>query len=186
MNPLLTAATPNWQLSDFITGQKGQKLASITQNGKTPQFQLCLPEHPLPCPFGISAFQDEAATRLNCDVNLGGHPELLAKLSEIDAWAQSLSQGPLPSLIYSPLVATNPAFGTSRLRIKVGTVGLNKARFWHPERTRIEDVKSMDTRGCNVVPVVSFPRIWIMQKQWGIVCEMRDAILECPTDTCPI
>ena len=176
-------------------GRGGQTL-SITDSKNDPIIlQLGSTDHPLRSPFGAGVYGDQAAqdkaTRLNLDLTVHDHPLLLNKLRELDSAIFSSLQSSdlkIKSLddAYRPIVIEDAKYGTQRIRCKLQLTGMHATKCWHTDHSRIDDPKSIDFRECPCVPVVQVKNVWVMQKDMGVVLELKHVVVTKEVSSFPL
>ena len=192
-------------LGEPVLGRGGQNAALSDAEKRPLVFQLGDVGKPLTSPFGANIFGDAAeqaaATRLNLDVNVAEHPELLGKLKMLDLEIRDrlLDKEFKTDVVaaFRGLLTTDAKYNTVRLRCKLQLTGAHAAKIWRHDKTRVLDARSIDWRDSPFVAVVQFKSIWSMARQAGVVCEIKHLIAlpgaeECfpidapEDDPCPI
>ena len=166
--------TSKWNIGELQSGLKnGQKFANLNSQGS-----FLVSENPLHCPFGASSWLDEKKNRLNVDLEIT-EPHVLEALRKIDSWASKL---PVKGT-YNTLVKENEKFKTTKLRTKMLTMGQYQTRFWDDDRNPLIDP---DLKNASVQAVVAFTRLWQTSNMYGIICELRHAVVTQKAYSCPI
>ena len=183
------SSVANIRISDPNLGRGGASCALLNSEGAPLTFQLGSQESPLRSPFGANVYGapevQEKATRLNLEVDVTGRDAVIAKFIEVDAqivaWLRTNGDKfkiKNPAEAYRPIVIHDPEYGSTRVRFKMNTAGLNAARGWSmADQTRISDLK----RGVNLketpfVLVFQVSKIWSMSRELGCTLEIKHVI----------
>ena len=178
------------RIADPTTGRGGASCALLSSDGTPLTFQLGTQDNPLRSPFGANVYGapevQEKATRLNLEVDVSGRDAVIAKFREVDAqvvaWLRANAEKfkiKNPAEAYRPLVIHDQEYGSTRVRFKMNTAGLNAARGWMmADQTRIPDLK----RGVNLkespfVLVFQISKLWSMSREIGCTLEVKHVIV---------
>ena len=163
-------------------------------HGKPLIFQLGSAGAPLRSPFGAGVYggaeENAKATRLNLDALITGRDDVIAKFREIDAqivaWLkenQDKFRVRNASENYRPLLVEDAEYGTTRIRFKMNTAGLNAAKGWTMEdKARVPDLKQVNFRETPFILIFQISKLWSMSKEIGCTCEVKHAILTSGAD----
>ena len=183
------------RISDPAPG-RGMTTCNLSDaHGKPLTFQLGSAEAPLRSPFGAGVYggaeENAKATRLNLDALVTGRDDVIAKFREIDAqiveWLRA-NQDKFPRVRnphenYRPLLVEDPEYGTTRIRLKMNTAGLNAAKGWTMEdKARVPDLKQVNFRETPFILIFQISKLWSMSKELGCTCEVKHAILTSGAD----
>ena len=135
-----SANVSNIRIGDPVAG-RGMSTCSLSDaDGKPLIFQLGSPEAPLRSPFGAGVYgskdENDKATRLNLDALITERPDIISKFREIDqqivTWLQANADKfpriKNPHEQYRPITFEDASYGTTRVRMKFNTAGLNAAK----------------------------------------------------------
>ena len=179
-------------VADFARG-KGCQTATVSLDGKDLQFRLSQDKF-YKMPFGASSFEkDKETTRLNLDLDISGMSEECEKL---DAWALEYACKEKDRLFpemseediirnYYRCVQHSEKYGTTRLRTKINTAGLNKCKcFLHPEKNSV-DVNDYDLRSASARPLITFRGFWKQGRGFGLSLVTTALLLSPTEEECP-
>ena len=177
------------RVSDPSVGRGGASCAILSSEGTPLIFQLGSHESPLRSPFGANVYGapevQEKATRLNLEVDISGRDAVIAKFGEIDeqilAWLRANGNKfkiKNPTEAYRPLVIRDTEYGSTRVRFKMNTAGMNAARGWSmTDQTRIPDLKrGVNLRETPFVLVFQVSKVWSMSRELGCTLEVKHVI----------
>ena len=183
------SSVANLRVSDPSVGRGGASCALLSSEGTPLTFQLGSQESPLRSPFGANVYGapevQEKATRLNLEVDVSRRDAVIAKFSEIDAqivaWLRANGDKfkiKNPAEAKRPIVIHDPEYGSTRVRFKMNTAGLNAARGWSmADQTRIPDLKSgVNLKETPFVLVFQVSKVWSMSRELGCTLEVKHAI----------
>ena len=163
-------------------------------HGKPLIFQLGSASAPLRSPFGAGVYggaeENAKATRLNLDALITGRDDVIAKFREIDAqivaWLkenQDKFRVRNASENYRPLLVEDAEYGTTRIRFKMNTAGLNAAKGWTMEdKARVPDLKKVNLRETPFILIFQISKLWSMSKELGCTCEVKHVVLTSGAD----
>ena len=163
-------------------------------HGKPLIFQLGSAGAPLRSPFGAGVYggaeENAKATRLNLDALITGRDDVIAKFREIDAqivaWLkenQDKFRVRNASENYRPLLVEDAEYGTTRIRLKMNTAGLNAAKGWTMEdKARVPDLKQVNFRETPFILIFQISKLWSMSKELGCTCEVKHVVLTSGAD----
>ena len=182
------------RISDPAPG-RGMTTCNLSDaHGKPLTFQLGSAEAPLRSPFGAGVYggaeENAKATRLNLEALITGRDDIIAKFREVDAqivaWLrenQDKFRVRNASENYRPLFIEDPEYGTTRVRFKMNTAGLNAAKGWTMEdRARVPNLKAVNFRETPFILVFQISKLWSMSKELGCTCEVKHVILTSGAD----
>ena len=177
------------RVSDPTPG-RGMTTCSLSDaHGKPLVFQLGSAEAPLRSPFGASVYgskeENDKATRLNLDALVSGRDDIIAQFRAVDAQIVSWLRENAdkfrmrnPHENYRPLLIEDPEYGTTRLRLKMNTAGLNAAKGWTmADKARVPDLKAVNFRETPFILIFQLSKLWFMSKEVGCTCEVKHVIL---------
>ena len=177
------------RISDPTTGRGGSSCSILSAEGLPLTFQLGSQESPLRSPFGANVYGapevQEKATRLNLEVDVTGRDALIAKFRELDltilGWLRMNADKfkiKNAAEAYRPIVMHDPEYGSTRVRFKMNTVGLNAARAWSLEtQTRLPDLKSVNLKESPFVLMFQVSKLWSMSRELGVTLEAKHVIV---------
>ena len=173
---------------------RGMTTCSLSDaQGKPLTFQLGSADAPLRSPFGAGVYgskeENEKATRLNLDALVSGRDDVIAKFREVDAqivaWLRANEDKfrmKNPHENYRPILIDDPEYGTTRIRLKMNTVGLSQAKGWTmADKARVPDLKAVNLRETPFILIFSLSKLWSMSKEIGCTLEVKHCIL---TESC--
>ncbi len=178
-------------VTDFQQG-KGCKTTCASLEGRDVTFQIS-PERFLNMPFGASAFDKEKeTTRLNLDFDVS----CVADIDVLDEWALEYATNEKDRLFpgmskediardYYKCCQTSEKYGSTRLRTKVSTGGIQKCKcFLHPEKLSAE-IKDYDLRQCTARPYIKFLGFWKQGRGWGLCLQTTALLISKAEEDCP-
>ena len=185
-----SANVNNIRIGDPVAG-RGMSTCSLNDaDGKPLTFQLGSPEAPLRSPFGAGVYgskdENDKATRLNLDALITERTDIISKFREIDqqilTWLQANADKfpriKNPHEQYRPITFEDASYGTTRVRMKMNTAGLNAAKGWTIEdKARVPDLKMVNFRETPFVLIIQLSKLWVMSKEVGCTVEVKHAIL---------
>ena len=163
-------------------------------HGKPLTFQLGSAGAPLRSPFGAGVYggaeENAKATRLNLDALISGRDDVIAKFREVDAQIVAWLRANQDKFRvrnahenYRPLVVEDPEYGTTRIRLKMNTAGLNAAKGWTMEdKARVPDLKQVNFRETPFILVFQISKLWSMSKELGCTLEVKHVVLTSGAD----
>ena len=184
-----TFETKDLTLGDLQVSSKGAK-----------QFPLNDREEPLlwkPGPLHVlwqpSAFKDPEASRVT--ICFSSTPEVESYLHDLESWVLKtvasapkkffgvdLTQSQVQEK-YSPVVKVSQK-GYAHIKAKMNIAGKNSVRCWDAE-TRAQKKQPEDWTMCEVQPSFHVKGVWVMNKDFGILIEMTDALTIERSNICP-
>ena len=84
---------------------------------------------------------------------------------------------------YQPAIKVNTEKGYTTLRAKMNLSGPAKVRCWSPEKTPRE--MPLDWSMADVSPRLQIKGLWVMAREFGLLVEMTDALIEERSVVCP-
>ena len=190
------ANTANWTLLPISINARGNKNASILENGKPLKIKL----HPTTAPFGAGLFNDNGtSTRLNLDLQCD--EVYLEFCTAVDEWCieqltsrsteffKTKKSRAEVEAIFKPSATPHCSKGIEyapTLRTKINTLGTNAVRCWNPDKTAREiPERGLAWKGATITPEMQITSIWFMQGACGVVYETTHAIIENDIIECP-
>jgi hypothetical protein len=190
------ANTTNWTLLPISVNARGNKNASILENGKPLKIKL----HPTTAPFGAGLFNDNGtSTRLNLDLQCD--EVYLEFCTAVDEWCieqltsrsteffKTKKSRAEVEAIFKPSATPHCSKGIEyapTLRTKINTLGTNAIRCWNPDKTvKATPECGLDWKGATITPEILIKSIWFMQGACGVVYETTNAIIENDVIECP-
>ena len=175
---------------------RGMSICSLSDAaGRALIFQLGSPEKPLRSPFGASVYgskeENDKATRLNLDALITERRDIISKFHEIDqqivTWlhanADKFPRIKNPHEQYRPITSEDESYGTTRVRMKLNTAGLNAAKGWTiGDKARVPDLKTVNFRESPFVLIIQISKLWVMSKEIGCTVEVKHALLASSAD----
>ena len=173
---LSSTALENITVSEQQTSKKGQKFCTIQINGEQPLWQLS--SEPLFSPFQAGVFQKDSATETRQNLVLHLTDPARETLEAFDTFFAETLKIFAPKAQYHPLVKKpdDPSFPCS-IQLKVNALGPSACRFWREDQTPLGDVRSVQTAGAKVVPIICFQKAWFFGAQCGVTAELRAAVI---------
>ena len=160
---------PSWTIRDQYTTANGGKMCYVEGPPQVYNSQAALR-----APFGPSAFQDPAATRLSLDFSVEGAD--LEYLNSVDAWTvdyvaehslRLLNRAMTKEQVhmaYKPLTTAKEGHAPL-LRTKVNLSGTAALKVWTPEGFRTD--RHPEWRHEKVKAALQFKALWVMGSQFG-------------------
>ena len=176
----------------FTTG-KGARQIPISLDGEPVRWQ---PNEWLTIPFEPSAFQNPDATRVNLVFNAAPGSATVESLRALDEWSVNILAERSEALLgqkipkeemykrFQPSVKTHEASGMMTWRVKMNTAGKSQTRLWDTFRNSLSsppDCWTVCTTKCRV-RVKGF---WIMAREYGVILEASDCMLDAAAAECP-
>ena len=148
---------------------------------------------PLRVQWQPKAFNDPEASRVA--ICFQSNEEVEAYLQALDTWViktlalaskkyfgQELSESQLKER-YTPAIKVSSK-GYAHLRAKMNLVGRSSVRCWDTE-TRLQRKSPEDWTTCEVQPSLEIKGVWLMNKDFGLLLEMTDALISETSNLCP-
>ena len=136
------------RVGDPASGRGMATCALSDAHGTALTFQLGSADAPLRSLFGAGVYggaeENAKATRLNLDALITGRGDVIARFAMVDAqivaWLRAnqdkFPRVPNPRESYRPLLIEDAKSGTTRIRLKMNTAGLNAAHGGQGARAR--------------------------------------------------
>ena len=176
---------------DAYTSSKGAKTIPLAyRDGTAVVWQ---PRQPLAPLWEASAYNDDAATRLN--ISFAPTPEVTSTLKNFDSWCIDTLVAESTRLFggtldkeevqrrYQPALRTHEKTGTTSLRLKMNTAGRNAVKCWDTFRAPRSLPESWTS--CAVTPRIALKGLWVMGKEFGPLFELQHAMIDEATAECP-
>ena len=176
----------------FVTG-KGAKQIPLTLDGESVHWQ---PTEWLTIPFEPSAFNNPEATRVNLVFNAAPGSATVDSLTRLDEWSANILAERSEALLgqkvsreemakrFIPSVKTHEASGMMTWRVKMNLTGKSQTRLWDTFRNSLSsppDCWTVCTAKCRV----RVKGIWIMAREYGLILEASDCMLDAAAAECP-
>ena len=139
------------------------------------------------------AFNDPDASRVA--ICFQSNEEVESYLQALDSWViktlalaskkyfgQDLSESQLKER-YTPAIKVSQK-GYAHLRAKMNLAGRNGIKCWDAE-SRLQRKTPEDWTTCEVQPSLEIKGIWLMNKDFGLLIEMTDALISETSTLCP-
>jgi len=188
----------SWQICEPVASKSGGKTAAVIGKGGEP---ICFTLPALRSPFDASAYNDEAATRVNLALEVDSENQEIVEWCEaLDTWVLQycskhcrrlfgkdyLSIAELRPLYYSPLKA-NEKYGTHLFKTKLNKgSGRHAVRIWNKGGLKRE--APPDWAGLQVQPRIVLKSMWLQgSRSFGLTFECTDAMItgEEASQSCP-
>ena len=176
----------------FTTG-KGAKQIPLSLSGEPVYW---LPPEWLSIPFEPSAFQNTESTRVNLVFNAVPGSRTVASLHALDEWSVNILAEKSEALLgqkisreemvkrFNPTLKVHEASGSMTWKCKMNTVGKSQTKLWDTFRNNLScppDCWTVCTAKCRV-RVKGF---WIMAREYGLILEASDCMLDAAAAECP-
>ena len=179
----------NLKLAEYTLLGKGGKMAPLTDNGG---FLKWTPG-PAQVLFQPKAFNDPSASRVS--VCFKSAPEIEQYIEELESWivkevssnpqlyiGQSCSAEKVQEMFTSALKTSEKGYKHLRAKMNIGT-GKGAVRVW--DENRKPRPPPDDWTLCEVQPCLIIKGLWIMNKDFGLLIEMADAMVSESSQLCP-
>jgi hypothetical protein len=138
-----------------------------------------------------SAYQQPDAQRVNLSLRAEHN---LDELRGLDAWVLATAAEQSERLFGKRMTAEQlqdrylgalkaNENGAPLLRLKMNVAGRNEVRCWN--EARMQRAKPESWLSCMVRPVVRVRALWFMSREFGVLLEITDALLEEASKECP-
>jgi hypothetical protein len=182
--------TRDLKLGELTLIGKGAKVAPLTTSNAGPV--KWMPGR-LQMLFQPKAFNDPAASRVSaCFRTTPGVEEYI---SELESWiiqevasnpqmylGQACSEAKVREMFTSALKTSEK--GYTHLRVKMNLAGKGAVKCWD-ENNRLPRPFPEDWTLCEVSPFLQIKGIWVMNRDFGLLIEMTDALLTESSQLCP-
>ena len=179
------------KLGELQVSSKGTKQVPITQNGEV----LKWTPGPLQVLFHPKAYNNPNASRVS--VCFKSTPEVETYVRELEAWvlkqvssSPQLYLGPhlgncTPQQVHQMFTSAlkTSEKGWSHLRTKMNLAGKSQVRCW--DESRKPRPAPEDWTLCEVQPCLHIKGLWIMNKEFGLLIELADALVSESSQLCP-
>ena len=170
-----------------VTG-KGAKHVPLTSNGETLKWTPGVSQ----ILFHPKAFNDPSASRVSvCFRSTQG---IEAFVTELESWilkevssnplaflGQSYSEAKVQEMFTSALKTTER--GYTHLRAKMNLAGKGQVKCW--DSNKLPRPAPEDWTICDVQPCLHVKGLWVMNKDFGLIIEMADALVNESSQLCP-
>lgn len=185
MSPL---ETKSLKLGELQVNGKGAKHIPLTSNGGV----LKWTPGPSQILFHPKAFNDPSASRVSVCFRSSGAIE--AYVTELEAWIlNEVSSNPLAYLgqcyseekvreMFTSALKTSDK-GYTHLRAKMNLVGKGQVKCWDEQRLPRSPPEDWTT--CEVQPCLHVKGLWLMNKDFGLIIDMPDALVSESSQLCP-
>ena len=176
-------------LGELQVSSKGAKQVPLFCSDKPLQWR----PGPLKVQWQPKAFNGPDASRVA--ICFASNESVEAYLQQLDAWVVKVvsdasrkyfGQDLSPTQIaerYSPAVKVSQK-GYSHLRAKMNLTGRNGVKCWDAESKQQRKMPD-DWTMCEVSPCLEIKGLWIMNKDFGLLIEMTDALISESFTVCP-
>ena len=184
---------PSLEISSLKLGEltligKGAKQVPLTSHGEA----LKWTPGPSQIMFQPKAFNDPSANRVS--VCFRSTPEIEAYVQELEAWilnevarnpqtylGQNFSEAQVQTMFTSALKTSEK--GYTHLRAKMNIAGKSGVRCWDADKK--PRAAPEDWTLCEVQPCLHIKGLWVMNKDFGLLIEMADALVSESSQLCP-
>jgi len=176
---------------DAYVSAKGAKQIPLAYlDGAAVQWQ---PRTPMSVLWEPSAYNDDAATRLN--ICFAPTPEVLQQLTLFDQWSIETLSAQSVRLFgtaidkeevrrrYQPALRVHEKTGSTSLRCKMNASGRSAVKCWDTFRQPRSLPESWTACACT--PRIVVKAFWVMGQEFGPLLELQHATLDEATAKCP-
>ena len=184
-----TIDLPAISLGDLVVSGKGAKSSPLSYIGR--------PVTWTPGPQGVayepSSFSGEDTSRVN--LVMRPPPETLRQLEQLDEaivrlatqqsaklFGKALSEAEVRAR-YSPVVKRNDKGYPPSFKCKINVAGRNMVRCWDLAKNPRDLPASWIT--CAVSPKLTLRSLWMMSKEFGVLIEASDVLVDEAAEECP-
>jgi hypothetical protein len=195
-SPIMAASaeidTSRLRCQDVFVSSRGAKQIPVThQDGSAVHWQ---PRgQPLACLWQPSAYNDDAATRVN--ISFAPSAEMVQQLKQFDDWATATLAGESARLLggpldhdeikrrYQPALRVHEKTGSVSFKCKMNTSGRSAVKCWDTF-CKLRPIPE-DWTACAVTPRVALKGFWVMGKELGPLFELQHVQLDEAQQACP-
>ena len=176
------------KLGEITILGKGAKVTPLTSNGSILKWT---PE-PLQILFQPKAFNDPAATRVS--VCFKSTSEIEDYIEQLESWilkkfssnpqmylGQAYPEAKVREMFTSALKTSEK--GYTHLRAKMNLAGKGQVKCWDENKKPRPPPEDWTT--CEVQPCLHIKGLWVMNKDFGLLIEMADALVSESSQLCP-
>jgi len=168
---------------------KGAKVAPLTSNSDALKWR----PGPMQILFQPKAFNDPTATRVSACFK--STPEIEEYIYELESWilkevtsnpqmylGQACSEAQVRERFTSALKTSEK--GYVHLRAKMNIAGKSQIKVWDMN-SRLPRPPPEDWTLCEVQPFLHIKGLWVLSKDFGLLIEMSDALVNESSQLCP-
>ena len=177
----------NLAIGEVAVSGKGAKSAPLSYNGAPVTWQ----PGASPVVYEPTSFSGEEVTRVNLVMRASAQVE--EQLSTLDEFIVRLAHSHSMKLFgkplsqeevsqkYNPLLKRSDKGYAPTFKAKVN---LGKLRCWDMDKQR-RDAPAAWTQ-CSVTPMVQVKGLWFLSKEWGVLCQIEDLLVDEASQECPL
>jgi hypothetical protein len=183
-----TLETSALKLGDLQLTGKGAKHIPITRNNEALKWN----PGPSQILFHPKAYNDPSASRVS--VCFRSTPEIEAYVTKLEEWilnavssnpsaylGQCYSEDKVREMFTSALKTSDK--GYTHLRAKMNIAGKGQVKCW--DVAKMPRPAPEDWTTCEVQPCLQVKGLWVMSKDFGVIIEMTDALVNESSQLCP-